>query len=444
MTGPETGSDEGARRETGTEPKSSDSPLLEVENLDVHYPITKGLLRREVGRVRAVDGVNFDIKRGETFGLVGESGSGKTTTAHSVLGLEEPTDGEIRFDGEPVSELSGAALRAFRRRAQLVVQDPNEAFNPRMTMGEAVAEPLVLHGMDDADRRRAIVEDLLERVGLSAADADRYPHEFSGGETQRLSIARALVLNPDLIVADEPTSALDGRVQSDVLALLDDVRREFDISILFVSHDIDVVRRFCDRVAVMYLGEIVELGPIEDVLEFPAHPYTRLLLGSVPSLDPTDQQFERPLTDTVPDPADPPSGCRFHTRCSAVIPPDDVDLPWEQWRAVVAFRFTLQAGELPESIAVETTDGEIDDATVRERFDLPATLQDGAVDRGVDAAVSALIAGDLQAARDRLSETVPTVCERRTPTATERETGHSVCCHRYDSTIEAEPRSWER
>ncbi|WP_440769790.1 ABC transporter ATP-binding protein [Natronorubrum sp. DTA28] len=444
MIGPETDSDEEANRERGTDPESAASPLLEVEDLDVHYPITKGLLRREVGRVRAVDGVSFDIERGETFGLVGESGSGKTTAAHSVLGLEEPTGGEVRFDGQSVNELSGAALRAFRRRAQLVVQDPNEAFNPRMTMGEAVAEPLVLHGMEDADRRRAIVEDLLERVGLSAADADRYPHEFSGGEKQRLSIARALVLNPDLIVADEPTSALDGRVQSDVLALLDDVRREFNISILFISHDIDVVRRFCDRVAVMYLGEIVELGPIENVLEFPAHPYTRLLLGSVPSLDPTDQQFERPLTDTVPDPADPPSGCRFHTRCSEIVPPEDVELPWEQWRAVVAFRFTLQAGELPESIAVETADGKLNAATVRDRFDLPATLQDDAVDTGVDEAISALIAGDLQTARDRLSEAVPTVCEQRVPTATEHEAGHSVCCHRYDSTVEAEPRSWER
>ncbi|ELY43011.1 ABC transporter ATP-binding protein [Natronorubrum tibetense] len=444
MIGPETGSNEEGRQDGETETESNAPPLLEVEALDVHYPITKGLLRREVGRVRAVDGVSFDITRGETFGLVGESGSGKTTTAHSVLGLEEPTGGEIRFDGEPVSELSGAALQAFRRRAQLVVQDPNEAFNPRMTIGEAVAEPLLLHGMTDADRRRAIVEDLLERVGLSAPDADRYPHEFSGGEKQRLSIARALVLNPDLIVADEPTSALDGRVQSDVLALLDDVRREFDISILFISHDIDVVRRFCDRVAVMYLGEVVERGPIENVLEFPAHPYTRLLLGSVPSLDPTDQQFERPLTDTVPDPADPPSGCRFHTRCPEIVPPESVELPWDQWMVVVAFRFTLQAGELPESIAVETADGELDDATVRDRFDLPATLQDETVDRGVNEAISALITGDLQAARDRLSETVPTVCERQTPTDTEREPGHSVCCHRYDPAIEAEPRSWVR
>ncbi|MGM0606322.1 MAG: ABC transporter ATP-binding protein, partial [Halobacteriota archaeon] len=327
--------------------EATDRPLLEVRDLKTHYPITEGIFRREVGRVKAVDGVSFQLDAGEALGIVGESGSGKTTTALSILGLEAPTHGDVVFDGQRVSELSGAALRAFRRRAQLVVQDPNEAFNPRMTVGEAVAEPLSLHGMRDADRRRRIVADLLERVGLSAHDLDRYPHEFSGGEKQRIAIARALVLNPDLIVADEPTSALDGRVQADVLALLDDVRREFDIAVLFISHDIDVVRRFCDRVAVMYLGEIVETGPIEAVLSEPAHPYTRLLLGSVPSLDPADRTMAKPLTDTIPDPSAPPAGCRFHTRCPERIPPDEVTLTASVWQAVAAFELTLRTGELP-------------------------------------------------------------------------------------------------
>ena len=263
----------------------TDGPLLEVENLKTHYPITKGWLRREVGRVRAVDDISFTVGQGEIVGLVGESGSGKSTTAESILRLEEPTDGEVLFDGQPVGELSGRDLRAFRRRAQLIVQDPNEAFSPRMSIGEAVAEPLRLHGMDDSKRRRRIVEDLLSRVGLSADDADRYPHEFSGGEKQRISIARALVLNPDLIIADEPTSALDSRVESDVLALLEHIRQEYGISILFISHDIDTVRRFCDRVAVMYLGKVVEQGPVDAVLGDPAHPYTQVLMGSVPSLD---------------------------------------------------------------------------------------------------------------------------------------------------------------
>jgi len=325
-----------------------DEPLCTVRDLEKHYPITRGWLRREVGRVRAVDGVSFDLARGEALGIVGESGSGKTTAAHTVLGLEAPTAGEVRFDGTPVSELSGNALTEFRRRAQLIVQDPNDALDPRMTVEEAVAEPLRIHGLDDAERRRAIVADVLERVGLAADDADRYPHEFSGGEKQRISVARALIVSPDLIVADEPTSALDARVRSEILDLLDRIRREFDIAVLFISHDLDVIRRFCDRVAVMYLGEIVERGRTADVLNDPAHPYTRVLLSSVPSLDPTDRDLGRPLTDTVPEPSDPPSGCRFHPRCPEVIPPDGVDVPESVWRAVASFRFSVQAGELPE------------------------------------------------------------------------------------------------
>ena len=424
-----------------SEPTDDGERLLVVDDLKTHYPITSGVLRREVGRVRAVDGVSFELGRGEVLGIVGESGSGKTTVAHSVLRLEEPTGGEIRFDGESVTELSGDGLRSFRRRAQLVVQDPNEAFNPRLTIGEAVAEPLELHGMRDADRRRAIVDDILERVGLSATDADRYPHEFSGGEKQRLSIARALVCNPDLIVADEPTSALDGRVQSDVLGLLDEIRTEFGISILFISHDIDVVRRFCDRVAVMYLGEIVERGRIDEVLESPAHPYTRVLLGSVPSLDPTDRRLARPLTDTIPDPSDPPGGCRFHTRCPELIPPPDVDLSASLWETLAAFRFTVDAGELPPAVDVESVDGNVEATTVREVFDLPDRIPDDAVSHAVDVAVDAVASGDLDRAADELATTLPSVCERVVPVESVHE-GRPVRCHRYDPSREAEPRDW--
>jgi|GEM_PF-105802 len=413
-------------------------PLLAVEALQTHYPITEGWLRREVGRVRAVDGVSFEIHEGETLGLVGESGSGKTTLAHSLLGLEERTDGTVRFDGERVSELSGADQRAFRRRVQLIVQDPNDAFNPRMQVGKAVAEPLALNGMDDADRRQAIVEDVLERVGLAAEDTDRYPHEFSDGEKQRLAIARALVVDPDLVVADEPTSALDARVQSDILALLDEVRREFDVSILCISHDIDVVRRFCDRVAVMYLGEIVERGATAEVLQRPAHPYTRVLLGSVPSLDPSDREFVRPLTDTIPDPADPPSGCRFHTRCPAVIGPEDADLSEETWERLAAFRFTVQVGELPERIEM---DDPPDAATVRDAFDLPDNIRDDEVAAGVEDAVTALTEGDLDQAEERLAAVLPSVCEQQVPETVDVE-GRPVTCHRYDTDIDAEPRPW--
>ncbi len=418
------------------------SPLLAVEDLEVHYPVTRGILRREVGRVRAVDGVSFEVRHGETLGLVGESGCGKTTTALSVLDLEEPTGGEVRFDGRRVAALSDEERSVFRRRAQLVVQDPNDAFNPRMTVGEAVAEPLVVHGLDDADRRRAIVADLLERVGLSAADADRYPHEFSGGEKQRIAIARALVLDPDLIVADEPTSALDGRVQSEILALLGEIQREFSVSILFISHDIDLVRRFCDRVAVMYLGEIVEKGPIDGVLGSPAHPYTRLLMGSVPSLDPGATEFPEPLTDTVPDPADPPSGCRFHTRCPELIPPEGVDLSRESWRSIAAFRFAVRAGELPEGIDVGGAAPGVDERRVREAFDLPESIPAESVAAGVDDAVSALARGDRERASDALESAIPTVCGRETPRDVDVD-GREVNCHRYDPEVDAEPIPWD-
>ena len=433
---------ETAREEIDRAPSAGDV-ILEVNDLELHYPITRGLLRKEVGRVRAVDGVSFEIGRGEVLGLVGESGSGKTSAAHSILRLEEPTGGEVRFDGDSVTELSGNALRSFRRRVQLVVQDPNEAFNPRLTIGQAVAEPLALHGMRDRDRRLDIVRDVLERVGLSGDDVDRYPHEFSGGEKQRISIARALVCNPDLIVADEPTSALDARVQSDVLALLDDIRREYEISILFISHDIDTVRRFCDRVAVMYLGEIVEQGTIDDVLESPAHPYTRVLMGSVPSLDPSDRELVSPLTDSIPDPSDPPSGCRFHTRCPELIPPDDLSVSPTTWANLAAFRFTVETGELPPDVDARATDETIEPSTVREAFDLPDRLSDDDLDERIHRATSAVASGDLDDAIDVLGATLPTVCETVVP---ERSTqgGRIVRCHRYDSDHAATPNPWRR
>jgi peptide/nickel transport system ATP-binding protein len=410
-------------------------PLLSVEDLRTYYPIRKGLLRRKVGEIRAVDGVSFELGRGETLGIVGESGSGKSTVARTIMGLEDATGGAVRFDGKRVSEFSNAERQAFRRNVQLIVQDPNEAFSPRMKVGEAVAEPLRLHGMDDPERRRDIVTDLLERVGLSAEDADRYPHEFSGGEKQRIAIARALVVNPDLIIADEPTSALDSRVQSDVLALLDEIREEFDISVLFISHDIDVVRLFCDRIGVMYLGEIVEKGTVDEVLDFPAHPYTRVLLGSVPSLDPADRTLARPLTETMPDPGDPPSGCRFHTRCPEIIPPEDIELEREAWQAVADLRFTIQADELPE------TAHSAGEEWIRNHFGLSDPLPDEAVERAVSEAIRAVEDGEVNRASERLDETLSTVCERQTPVQADHD-GRPVACHRYDSEVDAEPLPW--
>ncbi|SDK03447.1 peptide/nickel transport system ATP-binding protein [Halovenus aranensis] len=421
----------------------SEEPLLSVRNLEKHFPVTEGLLRRQVDTVRAVDGISFDVHRGEAFGLVGESGCGKSTTALSILQLEEPSGGEVLFEGENVAELGKRDLRRYRRQVQLVLQDPESAFNDRMSIAETVAEPLRVHGMTDSERRREVVEDALGRVGLGEEDPDSFPHEFSGGEKQRIAIARALVLNPDLIIADEPVSALDGRTKSDVLSLLKELQTEFDLSVLLISHDIDVVRQFCDRVAVMYLGSLVESGPTAEVVENPHHPYTQMLLGSVPSLDPTESHASTDLlTDELPDAADLPSGCQFHPRCPAIIPPAEVDLPREAWLGVVAFRLSLTDGYGDIDAFRRSLSGTGDlDARVRETFDIPSPLPDADIEAAVTATVGALDEGDLAGAGDRLTAATESVCERHTPELQETETSHPVACHRYDDDEPGKPET---
>ena len=416
----------------------SDEPVLSVANLEKQYPITEGLLRREVGQVRAVDGVSFDLHAGEAFGLVGESGCGKSTTALSLLRLEEPTGGEIRFRGEDVLAYGRSELREYRRQVQLVLQDPDSAFNPRLTVGEALEEPLRVHGMTDADRRRRIVTDALERVGLAGDDRTSYPHEFSGGQKQRIALARALVLNPDVILADEPVSALDGRTKADVLDLLADLQAEFDLTVLLISHDVDVVRRFCDRIGVMYLGKLVECGPTASVLKSPHHPYTRALLSSIPSLDPhrpAAETGEQTLTDELPDATDVPSGCRFHPRCRSIIPPEDVALPPETWRRVVALRLHLEADwSDTETLARSLADADSGafESRLRATFELPETLSESRVEAAVADAGAALASGDLDGARAAVRAVTETVCGQDSPVLTDEHTTHAVACHRYD------------
>jgi peptide/nickel transport system ATP-binding protein len=399
-------------------------PLLDVEGLTKHYPVTEGVLRNEVGRVRAVDGVSFTVDRGETLGLVGESGCGKSTAATTTLRLEEPTDGRIVFDGEDVTGYDDAALKRFRRRAQMVFQDPTSSFDPRMSIGESVAEPLRVHGMRDRERRRRIVGDLLDRVGLDADDMDRYPHEFSGGQKQRVALARALVINPDLIVADEPVSALDVSVQADILDLIDDLQSEFGLAIVVISHDLGVVREVCDRVAVMYLGEIVETAPTDRLFEDPQHPYTRALLGSTPIADPRRRGQGTRLTGDVPSPSDPPPGCRFHTRCPEVILDTDYDIDDEAWRAVLNLRLRVVDEGLDLDAArryaagdddPETADSEAVRAAIREEFDVPAELADPAAESALSTALDRIIEGDTDGAAERLADAFPTVCRRERP-----------------------------
>ncbi len=294
------------------------SAIVEVRNLTKHFPITQGIVfRHRIGAVKAVDGVSFEVMSSETLGIVGETGCGKSTTARLIMRLLDVSDGEVRFEGQDITRLKGASLKAVRREMQMIFQDPYSSLNPRKTVGSIIGEPFAIHGLErgEGQRRRAI-QALMETVGLNPEHYNRYPHEFSGGQRQRIGVARALALKPKLIIADEPVSALDVSIQAQVLNLLREMQRLFGLTLIFIAHDLSVVRHMCDRVAVMYLGKIVEIGPNEAVYDFPRHPYTGALLSAVPVADPAVAKGERRLlSGDVPSPADPPSGCRFHTRC---------------------------------------------------------------------------------------------------------------------------------
>jgi oligopeptide transport system ATP-binding protein len=293
--------------------------ILSVDNLVKYYPVTRGVVfRRTIGHVRAVDGVSFDLKAGETLGIVGESGCGKSTLSRMLMNLEKPTDGLVRYRGDALSGLKGTALRKMRRQIQLVMQDPYTSLDPRMTVGDLIGEPFEIHPeVAPKGERRRKVQDLLEVVGLNPEHINRYPHQFSGGQRQRIGIARALALRPEIIVCDEPVSALDVSIQAQVMNLLDKLQSEFGLAYIFIAHDLSVVRHLSDRVAVMYLGKIVEIGTEEEIYERPTHPYTQALLSAVPVPDPTVRHTKQiiRLTGDVPSPVNPPSGCRFRTRC---------------------------------------------------------------------------------------------------------------------------------
>jgi oligopeptide transport system ATP-binding protein len=304
--------------------------LLEVEDLRVHFPVRRGLLQRQVGSVRAVDGVSFQLEAGKTLGLVGESGCGKSTTARAILRLVDITGGRVIVDGVDVSTLSGRELRRTRRTMQMIFQDPYASLNPRMTVLDIVAEPLRAHGLAKDDKATVRkVSELMDRVGLSRSYLRRYPHEFSGGQRQRIGIARALALGPKLIVADEPVSALDMSIRAQIINLLVELGRELGIAYLFIAHDLAVVRHICDEVAVMYLGRIVEHAPADRLFAAPAHPYTRALMSAIPIPDPKRERERKRIVlgGDVPSPMNPPSGCAFHPRCPHAFEPCSVDRP---------------------------------------------------------------------------------------------------------------------
>ena len=296
--------------------------LVRVRDLKMHFPITQGIvIQRQVGAIKAVDGITFDVVRGETLGLVGESGCGKSTTGRAILQLYRPTAGEVYFEGQNLTTMKGDQLRRMRRRMQMVFQDPYASLNPRMTVGDIVGEPLLVHNISKGKDRRERVQELLRVVGLNPYFVNRYPHEFSGGQRQRIGVARALAVNPDFIVCDEPISALDVSIQAQIINLLEHLQAEFNLTYLFIAHDLSVVRHISDRIAVMYLGKIVELTTRTELYEKPLHPYTQALLSAVPIPDPAVEEKRKRiiLEGDVPSPANPPVGCNFSTRCPVVM-----------------------------------------------------------------------------------------------------------------------------
>jgi peptide/nickel transport system ATP-binding protein/oligopeptide transport system ATP-binding protein len=337
-------------------PSSGDN-LVEVNDLVKAFPITASyLVRRNLGEVRAVDGVSFEVKRGETFGIVGESGCGKSTTARLVLRLLDPTSGSIRFDGQEISQLSTRDMKPLRREMQMIFQDPYSSLNPRRTIGSIISEPFAIHGLNksEGERKRA-VQDLMDRVGLNPEHYNRYPHEFSGGQRQRIGVARALALRPKLLVADEPVSALDVSIQAQILNLLRDLQHELGLTLIFIAHDLSVVRHMCDRIAVMYLGRIVELATSEQLYAHPRMPYTGALMSAVPVADPqlAAARKRQLLSGDVPSPTNPPKACRFHTRCwKAQEVCRTVDPPLEEKDGgnIAACHFPLTDAEVLERV----------------------------------------------------------------------------------------------
>ncbi len=321
---------------------SAGAKLLDVRGLKMHFPLTQGIIfQRQVGAVRAVDGIDFFVEKGETLGLVGESGCGKSTTGRAILQLYKPTDGSVKFEGTELTTLHSEPMRRMRRKMQMIFQDPYASLNPRMTVGNIIGEPLEVHDLARGRERTERVQELLRVVGLNPYFTNRYPHEFSGGQRQRIGVARALAVEPEFIVADEPISALDVSIQAQIINLLEELQSRFQLTYLFIAHDLSVVRHISDRVAVMYLGKIVELADRQELYEHPLHPYTQALLSAVPIPDPVIEAKRKRiiLTGDVPSPVNPPTGCRFHTRCwkaqqiCAEVDPEFIEHSPRHWAA---------------------------------------------------------------------------------------------------------------
>lgn len=438
-------------------------PLLRVEGLSKTFRQGDSLLNRllpgqNVTEVHAVDNVDLTVYQGDTLGLVGESGCGKSTLARTILQLIEPTEGDVYYRNRNLTELSGRELKEFRSEAQMIFQDPNSSLNPRYSVRKTLIEPMEVHGVGDSKEERIErARYLLDRVGLGKEAIDRYPHEFSGGQRQRIGIARALAVDPQLVVADEPVSALDVSIQAQILDLLDELRREMNLTMIFISHNLSVVRYICDRVAIMYLGNIVETADASEFFASPKHPYTQSLISSVPIPNPAIDRERIHLEGDVPTPIDPPSGCRFHTRCPKVIPPDNWPDSDEAWRRVLQLKTRIENDMIRADSIRELLEDQGDERVTEETI-VQYIYEENVTKRSTDAAttvslsrstervvlnaIETLVAGDPEAAMSQLDEKYTTICKYKEPEQiVERldRTEHMVKCHLYDEAVDQTP-----